>query len=201
VDGYVQDGKSHVWAIIDKPDVSQGPYFADAMHITPTELDAGTVRKIEETVQAAVVAVGLDDSPVHVEARIDQGQCYIREIAARVAFVRVLRDARGIDPMQAMIALRFGNTLEAAPCRNRYAGGYCITPDKSGVFSHIANLEQVGQIPGISEISVYVAEGTRVAPAPESTGDVAHVRACADTYDDVLEALALAKRELRVVVR
>ena len=200
IDGYVHEGKSHILAIIDKPDVSQGPYFADAMHIMPARLDATVASLIEKNVQASVAAVGLDNSPFHIEARIFGGRFYFLELAARVAFVRCLRNARGIDPLKIMIALRLGKTPESTPQWQRYSGTYCITPQAAGNFQCLENHKQALQDRRILEIPTFTEINQRVAPAPESTGDIAHVVACADTYDDVLEALTQAKHQIRVVV-
>ena len=200
IDGYVQEGKSHILAIIDKPDVSHGPYFADAMHITPTGLDAAAVNQIERNVQASVAAVGLDNSPFHIEARFCDGHFYFLELAARVAFVRCLRAAKGIDPLEIMIGLRLGGTIDVKPKWHRYAGIYCVTPQEAGTFRYLESREKILQDPRVLEIPMYIEIGQRVAPAPESTGDIAHVFACAETYEDVLEVLTLAKSQLRVVV-
>jgi biotin carboxylase len=200
IDGYVQGGKSHILAIIDKPDVSQGPFFADAMHITPTSLDAAMISTIQKNVRASVAAIGLDDSPFHIEARIHEGEFYLLELAARVAFVRCLRNALGIDAMQLMIALRLGKTPDVQPRRHRYAGSYCITPHEAGVFRYLENRERVLDDPRVLDIPIYVSGGQRVAPAPESTGDIGHVVACAETYQEVQEVLNRAKSLLKVVV-
>jgi biotin carboxylase len=201
VDGYVYEGESKILAVIDKPDVSHGPYFADAMHITPTNLDAATVYLIKENVQASITAIGLDNSPFHIEARIFDERIYLLELAARVAFVRCLRNSTGIDAMEIMIALRLGEKPDVKPRWLRYSGSYCITPRESGIFSFLANREQILNDPRILDIPIYVEKGQRVAPAPESTGDIAHVLACTETYEDVLEALTLAKSKIRVMVQ
>ena len=55
-------------------------------------------------------------------------------------------------------------------------------------------------MPGIVEFPIHAKPGQRVAPAPESTGDIAHILAGAETYAEVLEILTLAKRRARVIV-
>ncbi len=200
IDGYVQAGKSHILAIIDKPDVSQGPYFADAMHITPTALEPALIAIIEENVRASVAAVGLDNSPFHIEARIHEGEFYLLELAARVAFVRCLRMAQGIDPLQVAIALRLGKEPDVEPKWHRHAGAYCITPQEAGIFRSLENRERLLDDPRVIDVPIFASYGQRVAPAPESTGDIAHVLVCTDTYQETLEALISAKRLLRVAV-
>lgn len=200
IDGYVQGGRSHVLAIIDKPDVSQGPFFADAMHITPTAMDSAVIATIEENVQASVAAIGLDNSPFHIEGRVHEGEFYLLELAARVAFVRCLRMAHGIDPLQVMIALRLGKVPDVRPKWHRCSGAYCITPQEAGIFRRLENRERILEDPRVVDVPMFVSYGHRVAPAPESSGDIAHVLVCAETYQDVLAVLTWAKSLVRVVV-
>jgi len=201
IDGYVQDGKCHIIAIIDKPDVSNGPYFPDLMHIAPAQLDAAATDRIRLGVEAGIAAVGLDNSPFHIEARIHNNHVYLLELAARVAFVRCIRIATGIDSLEIMIAQRLGQQPRAEPQWRRHGGIYCITPDRAGVFDSIENHEEILQTPGIVDFPIHAKPGQRIAPAPESTGDIAHVLAGAETYAEVLEILSLAKQRIRVIVR
>ena len=200
IDGYVHQGESHILAIIDKPDVSQGPYFPDAMHILPARLDVFVADLIERNVQASVAAVGLDNSPFHIEARIFDGRFYFLELAARVAFVRCLRNAKGIDPLEIMIALRVGGSPEVKSKWHHYSGTYCVTPQEAGTFRYLGGREEILEDPRVLDIPMFIEVGQRVAPAPESTGDIAHIIARAETYDNVLEALTLAKNRIRIVV-
>ncbi|MBT5455797.1 MAG: ATP-grasp domain-containing protein, partial [Rhodospirillaceae bacterium] len=56
IDGFVRDGEAHTIAIIDKPDVSNGPYFDDRMHVLPSKLDSGIQSRLERVAQASVTA-------------------------------------------------------------------------------------------------------------------------------------------------
>jgi biotin carboxylase len=201
IDGFVQEGQSNIIAILDKPDVSDGPYFPDRMHIAPTRLDTAAIERIRVSVQAAVAAVGLDSSPFHIEARVHEDRVYLLELAARVAFVRCIRIATGIDTLQIMIAQRLGEQPRAEPQWNRHGGVYCVTPDKAGVFEAIENRREILQTPGIVEFPIHIQPGQRIAPSPESTGDIAHIFAGADSYDEVLQVLNGAKQRARVIVR
>ena len=201
IDGYVQDSQCHIIAILDKPDVSEGPYFPDRMHIAPTRLDAVTTERIRLAVEAGVAAVGLDNSPFHIEARIHEDRVYLLELAARVAFVRCIRIATGVDPLQIMILQRLGEQPRGEPRWNRHGGVYCVTPDRAGIFESIENHREILQPPGIVEFPIHIQPGQRIAPSPESTGDIAHIFAGADDYEEVLQTLHRAKERARVVVR
>jgi len=201
VDGYVSEGRSHILGIIDKPGVSQGPYFADSVYITPARLDASDVAVVEQNVQASVTAIGLDNSPFHIEARIKDGQFYLLELAARVAFVRGLRNSKGIDSIEVMIAQRLGEKPAVLPKWHRYGGTYHVTPAEAGIFEGLKNRELLLQDPRVQDIPVYARPGQRVAPAPESTGDIAHVIVSGDTYDEVLGVLNRARDTISVIVK
>ena len=99
-----------------------------------------------------------------------------------------------------MIALRLGNTPDAKPKWHRHAGTYCITPHEPGTFAYLEGREEMLKDSRVADIPILVAPGQRVAPAPASTGDLGHVVACADSYEEVLEVLTEAKKRLKVVV-
>ncbi len=151
--------------------------------------------------EAAVSAVGLDNSPFHIEARIHEGRVYLLELAARIAFVRWIRIATGVDPLQIMIAQRLGEQPCGEPQWNRHGGVYSVTPDRAGIFESMENHLEILQTPGILEFPIHIQPGQRIAPSPESLGDIAHIFAGTDDYDEVLQTLHRAKERARVVVR
>jgi biotin carboxylase len=200
VDGYVRDGEAHVVAVIDKPDVSNGPYFSDRTHVLPSAIAPDTENALRRLAADSVSALGLDDSPFHLEARISDGGVHVLEIGARIGFMRSVHDAFGIDLCAIAVALKMGEPPDVRPRRRRYAGNYCVTAEKLGHFTGISNLAHIKKDPRIVDVPVFVAPGARVAPPPEGNSYIGYVLAAADSYADVAAALARAAREIDVVV-
>jgi hypothetical protein len=98
IEGVMTDGRLTVFAIFDKPDPLDGPFFEETIYVTPSRLPHAEQRAIESTVQQAAVTLGLGHGPVHAECRVtDDGDVYVLEVAARPIgglCSRVLRFAR-----------------------------------------------------------------------------------------------------------
>ena len=201
VDGYVRHGQSHILSVIDKPDVSAGPYFEDRAHIAPSRLDGDPIRKLEILVQATVQAVGLDDSPFHLEARIDGDQMHILEIGARTGLIQNLRRSRGIDQVAVAIALKLGESPPVKPRWKRYAGSLCLSADRHGSFVALHNIGELLRDPRITGVRVLTQPGQRVAPPPDTTGYVGLVSVTADSYPDAERAIDHARATLRLEIR
>src|SRR4051794_26687825 len=84
VEGLMTNGALRVFAIFDKPDPLQGPFFEETIYVTPSRLDLAAQRLIVDHVQRGAVALGLHHGPVHAECRVTPGgQVYLLEIAGR----------------------------------------------------------------------------------------------------------------------
>lgn len=200
IDGYVRNGEAHIIAIIDKPDVSNGPYFDDRMHVLPSKLGDDIKSRLNQVAQACVTAIGLDNSPFHLEARISDGEIYVLEIAARIGFMRSIQDALGIDLCAVMVALKMGQIPEDQPKRRRYAGNLCVTSHKVGEFVGIGNLDAVMSEPNVVDIPLFVTPGSRVSAAPDANAYIGYILSAADEYETVERALHEAAESLDVVI-
>ena len=76
-------GELRTLAILDKPDLMEGPYFEETILLTPSRLPDGVQREVLSCVQRSVAILGLDDGPVHAELRVDGERASLLEIAPR----------------------------------------------------------------------------------------------------------------------
>ena len=201
VDGYVEDGRVHQLMVIDKPAPAAGPYFADGLHILPSRLAEPATSRLAQSVRDCVLALGLDNTPFHLEAKIDGEAVTILEIGARVGFSRSVYHATGIDLRAITLALKLGQPVEATPRWQRYAGNHCIMASRMGRFAAIGNREAILAAPHMVDLPVFVEPGDRVAPAPDGNGYVGFLLAAADSYEEVAAALAQAADEVEVIIR
>jgi len=200
IDGYVQNGKANIISIIDKPDVSHGPYFNDSMHILPSRQSNILIDKAQITVQATIAALGLNDTPFHLEARLNEGKLYILEVAARIGFMHSIHDALGIDLCAITLALKMGTNSPAEPIRQRFAGNYCITAKETGHFVKITNLDQLLANPCIVALPMFVKPGDRVAPPPHGNAYIGFILVAANTYQEVQDTLIWAANQIDVTL-
>src|SRR5690606_16874932 len=83
IEGVLQDGRLHTFAIFDKPDPLDGPFFEESIYVTPSRAPDDEQRAIREAVAAAASALGLRHGPVHAECRVNGNGVYVLEVAAR----------------------------------------------------------------------------------------------------------------------
>jgi biotin carboxylase len=198
VDGYVENKVVKILSVLDKPDVSNGPYFPDKTHILPSKLGENILTKIEIEVCKCIDALNLNNSPFHVEARVHNGSIYIIELGARVGFPSCLYYATGINIFNLILDQKLERQINSINKWNRYAGNFCISSHKLGKFASLQNVDLVRRDPVIVDIPIFAAKGQRVAPYPHSNSYIGFVLACGSGYDEVLKTLYQAKEKLVV---
>jgi hypothetical protein len=84
LEGVLTDGALRVFALFDKPDPLEGPFFEETIYVTPSRLPATAQAAIVDHVQRAGHALGLWHGPIHAECRVTRdGAVYVLEVAAR----------------------------------------------------------------------------------------------------------------------
>lgn len=202
VDGFVHHGEVEILLHIAKPDVSNGPYFADSMHIAPATLTDGERVELDATVESAVRAMGLETGPFHMEVRRNPGGVFVLEVGARIGFPRLVRHTTGYDIVSSVVDMFLEQDPPApVPVPYQFAGNLCINAPKAGLFEGLSNLDAVRQHAHIAEIPIFVELGDRLSAPPESNRYIGFVISVADTYNDVEDALTYAKQALQPIIR
>ena len=70
IEGVLTEGRLQAFAIFDKPDPLDGPFFEETIYVTPSALDAGVQAAVIAQVERATRALGLAHGPVHAECRV-----------------------------------------------------------------------------------------------------------------------------------
>ena len=84
IEGVVTRGLLSVFAIFDKPDPLDGPFFEETIYVTPSSLDGNQQARLIDHVARGAQAVGLSHGPIHAECRMTaDGRIYVLEIAGR----------------------------------------------------------------------------------------------------------------------
>lgn len=193
VDGILTGGSLEVLAIMDKPDQTDGPYFEETYLVTPSRHAPDIQRRIVETIEAAVNAVGLREGPIHGELRIpDTGPAMI-ELAARpigglcgraLTFGLLGETMEGVIIRSALGLPRSGSRPSTS------ATGVLMVPvPEPGVLVGFERVDAVLAIDGITAFEPTVAPGTLVTPLPEGDRYLAFLFASGATADAVEAAL------------
>lgn len=194
-----------VLAVIDKPEPTSGPYFAETFLTTPSRLPNGLQEAAKALVHDACDAVGLVTGPIHAEVRFDAAESpYLIEVAAR---------SIGGLCSRALTFGFLGESLEALILRNalgwdqavappaRPAAGVLMLPiPSSGTFDGLEGADRALQVPGIDDLEMTTATGSPVLALPEGARYLGFVFASNESPDEVENSLRAAAAELTVVI-
>ncbi|HEX6975662.1 MAG TPA: ATP-grasp domain-containing protein [Vicinamibacterales bacterium] len=83
IEGVLTAGRFQPFAIFDKPDPLDGPFFEETIYVTPSSLSAAEQRDVIAHVERAARALGLTHGSIHAECRVARDGIYVLEVAAR----------------------------------------------------------------------------------------------------------------------
>jgi phosphoribosylaminoimidazole carboxylase (NCAIR synthetase) len=192
LEGVVTRGELQTLALFDKPDPLDGPYFEEAIYVTPSRATEEVRRAIHETTQRAIRALGLTSGPVHAEMRVNDDGVWMLEIAARPIgglCSRVLRfdfPQEGADDGRAHytiapVAPHSGwVTLEEILLRQAAgesvaeacvaAGGHAVMMipiPRAGVYVEVEGVDRAREVEHVDEVVITAKAGQTMLPLPE----------------------------------
>lgn len=203
VEGLVAKGRVHIFAVFDKPDPLEGPYFPETMYVTPSRLPAPERERIARVTADAVRAVGLTHGPFHVEIRGDGNQVLPIEIHARSIgglCSRVVRFADGRSLEDVILADALGLLGDVPPLDPRAAGVWMMQSPRRGRFESMRGVPAACEVDGVEEVIVAARPGQVMEPLPEGFLYTGFIFARAATPGDVERALRAAFARLSPVV-
>ena len=102
VEGVLTHGAFTPFAIFDKPDPLDGPFFEETIYVTPSRASALVQSAVISTVAAAARALGLSHGPVHAECRVNDRGVTVLEVAGRPIGGLCSRALRFLDRAQVL---------------------------------------------------------------------------------------------------
>ena len=204
LDGMLVDGELIVLALLDKPDVLDGPYFEETMFVAPSRHDEATREEIVSVTQAASRALGLVTGPIHAEVRCGPHGVSLIEVAARSIgglCGRALTFGLMGESLESVIlrsALGMpGKDLDAAAP----ATGVMMLPiPEVGVLVTIDGVEDALAVDGVTEFDQTIPNGKLVVPLPEGDRYLGFLFARGATPGEVEDALRRAHTKLAISI-
>lgn len=215
LEGVVDRGELQAFALFDKPDPLEGPFFEETIYVTPSRLAPAVQARVIHTVGAACRAIGLRHGPVHAEARVNEDGVYVLEVAARPIGGLCARTLRFVDrgqvekkvripdltPLEEVLLRHATGEPAAGYQREPSAAGVMMIPvPRRGVFKRVDGLEQARAIAGIDEIVITAKPDQMLVPLPEGASYPGFIFARGESARQVEAALREAYRALRWVV-
>jgi biotin carboxylase len=177
VETLTHSGKTTVVAITDKL-TSGAPHFVELGHSQPAAVEWAERDQLAATAVAAIQALGIDNSPSHVEIRLTSRGPRVIEVGARMGggFIasHLVQLSTGIDFLQAGIRLALGEDPPLPDPIDRGAAMRFLTA-RPGRILRIAGVSDAHQAPGVVEATLYAKPGDTVSRLTDATGRLGHV--------------------------
>jgi len=203
LEGVLRNGELQLLALFDKPDPLDGPVFEESIYLTPSRLPDTMQREIADAVSRACAAAEISDGVIHAEARINEADVWLLEIAPRAIgglCGRILEATLGIG--SAEIVLRHALNLPFNLQVGHAAAGVMMIPiPASGVLQAVDGVEAARATPGITGIEITAAIGQLIAPPPEGASYLGFIFSRADTPAEAETALRAAHAQLSIHIQ
>jgi biotin carboxylase len=206
IEGVLTRGVLTTFAIFDKPDRLDGPFFEETIYVTPSRLPADLQRRVSSRIQAAARALGLTHGPVHAECRVNGGRIYVLEVAARPIgglCSRGLRFANQVDDNGERVSLEnvllrhaIGESIGQWGREPRAAAVMMIPIPASGLFRGVVGEEQAWAVPGVEEIRITAKTDQVLEPVPEAGSYLGFIFAFGTTPQDAEHSVRAAHERL-----
>ena len=203
VEGVLTDGRLQVFAVFDKPDPLDGPFFEETIYVAPSRQPAVVQSQIVSTVAAGASALGLRHGPIHAECRVNEEGVYVLEIAARPIGGLCSRALRFVSPHGEAsleeVLLRHAIAEDVSVfTRERSASGVMMIPiPRRGVYKGVEGEREARTVPDIIDLRITAKRDTTVVPLPEGKSYLGFIFAHAPTPLAVEQALRAAHAKLR----
>ncbi|MEP6916942.1 MAG: ATP-grasp domain-containing protein [Acidobacteriota bacterium] len=203
MEGVLTGGELRAFAIFDKPDPLDGPFFEETIYVTPSSLSPSHQQSVLHHVQRAASALGLTDGPVHAECRVGPAGIFMLEVAARpiggicskvLRFTAAGGGAASLEEVLLQHAL--GRDISAYQRESQGAGVMMIPIPKRGMLKGVEGTEAAAAVPGIEEVRITAKRDQLLERLPEAGSYLGFIFARGLDPADVAAALRDAHSRL-----
>jgi biotin carboxylase len=204
IEGVLDQGRLQTLAVFDKPDPLDGPFFEETIYVTPSRAGAADLLAIEQAVQDAVTALGLQHGAIHAECRVNARGVFILEVAARPIgglCARALRfdgpngESSGLEELLLRQAL--GHAVDGWRRERRAAGVMMIPIPTGGFYRRAHGVDAAHRVEGIEEVRITAKPDQPLVPLPEGSSYLGFIFSRADEPAAAERALRAAHACLR----
>ena len=209
IEGVLTRGDFQPFAIFDKPDPLDGPFFEESIYLTPSRQPVAVQEAIVSAVAHAARALGLRHGPIHAECRVNPSGVYVLEVAARpigglcaraLRFERVSAAPGLVSFEEVLLRHALGEDVRAY-WREPAASGVMMIPiPQRGVFRGVDGVDAARGVANIDEVRITAKEDTILVPLPEGHSYLGFIFAHANETTTVERALRDAHAQLRFAI-
>jgi biotin carboxylase len=196
VEGVLTGGALNVFAIFDKPDPLDGPFFEETIYVTPSRARPETQHAIVDAVGRAALALGLRHGPIHAECRVNDRGIYVLEVAARPIGGLCSKAIRFLSPDDSLATLEevllrhaLGEPVSGYRQIAESTGVMMIPIPRRGVYRGVTGVENARHVSGIDDVMITAKPGSTLVPLPEGRSYLGFIFATGATPAFVEKAL------------
>jgi biotin carboxylase len=189
VEAFVIQGKIHILTLSDKLR-TKPPYLLDTCVMFPSAYPEDLQEKIKKVACSAIRSLDLDNCPIHMELLLTKEGPKIVELGARGPGFKVYTDiiphVTGVDPVEVQLRLLCGELPEIKVYDQ--LKGACIRfwEGKNGIVQSISGVEEAKQLPGVTDLDLYVTVGDHVQELKSGADRIGHLISYGETRDDAV---------------
>lgn len=207
IEGVLTGGAFTPFAIFDKPDPLDGPFFEETIYVTPSRAPGEVQSQILTAIAAATRALGLVHGPVHAECRVNTAGVHVLEVAARPIGGLCSRALRFRSPRGAAVSLEevllrhaIGEDIRAY-AREAPASGVMMIPiPRRGVYRRVEGEDAARRVPGVEAVTITAKPDALLVPLPEGRSYLGFIFARGDDPEAVERALRAAHARLQFTI-
>jgi biotin carboxylase len=203
LEGVLTDGRLQSFAIFDKPDPLDGPFFEETIYVAPSREPESLQSQIVSTVAAGASAIGLRHGPLHAECRVNERGVHVLEIAARPIGGLCSKALRFVSPQgeasleEVLLRHALGEDISQFS-RERAASGVMMIPiPRRGIYKGVEGEREARGVPDITDVMITAKADAKVTPLPEGKSYLGFIFAHAPTPLAVEQALRSAHARLK----
>jgi biotin carboxylase len=214
IEGVLTHGALEIFAIFDKPDPLEGPFFEETIYVTPSRLPSAAQASIADHVGRASMALGLWHGPIHAECRVSpDGTVYVLEVAARpigglcsrvLTFTRTGRRPEGGQAVASLEEVLLHHAVGrpiAGYAREPAAAAVMMIPVPSrGLYKAVEGEAAARAVDGVTDIRITAKVGQLLETLPEAGSYLGFIFARGATAARAEASVRQAHERLRFAV-
>ncbi len=203
IEGFMSQGEFRLLTIFDKPEPLTGPFFEETYYLTPTRLDTERRQALVDEVARCCRAYGLEQGPVHAEARLTHTGPVLLELAARTIGGQCgqLIEFSLTQKLERLVIQGMCGMPIEIDTSEQAAGVLMIPITERGILQRVEGLTDAITTEHVRDIEIHINPGYELIPLPEGASYLGFIFAQADDFDSAYGALKAAYSRLRFVTR
>ena len=194
----VYHGEVHILAVTDK--LTQGkPYFVEIGHSEQSQLGKENVDSIKDLATRAVKAIGIDNSPAHVEIMLTKDGPKMVELGARMGggciTTHLVPLSTGIDMIKSVMDMAMGKEPDVMPKFDKGSALRHIVGLEGEIVS-VEGLDEARAVPGVTEVMMLKGVGDNVGYFKNGADRIGYVIA---QGKDAVDAVRICEEAMKFI--